>query len=94
MSLDIKLWSASCLFPGRGLLGQNFWHFFKSKVIIKKGVQMCGTYLNNKNSRKLEISVAEGVGGAIREDFIKEASGVWGSLWTMRCQSLMKEEFL
>ena len=59
MSLDIKLWSAFCLFPGRGLLGQNFWHFFKSKVIIKKGVQMCGTYLNNKNSRKLEISVAE-----------------------------------
>lgn len=45
-------------------------------MIIKKGVQMCGTYLNNKNSRKLEISVAEGGGGAIREDFIKEASGV------------------
>lgn len=46
-------------------------------MIIKKGVQMCGTYLNNKNSRKLEISVAERGGGeAIREDFIKEASGV------------------
>ena len=47
-------------------------------MIIKKGVQMCGTYLNNKNSRKLEISVAEPKKKkkAIREDFVKEVGGV------------------
>ena len=59
---------------------------------------MCGTYLNNKNSGKLEVSVAEQKKKkkikTIREDFIKEVCGVWGSLWTMRRQSLMREEFL
>ena len=57
---------------------------------------MCGTYLNNKNSGKLEISVAEQKKKKqpIREDFIKEVCGVWGGLWTMGRQSLMREEFL
>ena len=41
---------------------------------------MCGTYLNNKNSGKLEVSVAEQKKKkkikTIREDFIKEVCGV------------------
>ena len=51
-------------------------------VVIKEGVQMCGTYLNNKNAGKLEICVgwAKTKTKTIREDFLKEVGGVRASL--------------
>lgn len=65
--------------PEREWLGQNFWHFFKPMVVIKEGVQMCGTYLNNKNSGKVEICVGWAKPKTIREDFLKEVGGARAS---------------